>query len=58
MVGKPSAQASDFDTSAPPHSTHTAESKSPNMADKMEGVVMSSGVPQIDVSKYPVPVET
>ncbi|KAF1362969.1 hypothetical protein EJ07DRAFT_174561 [Lizonia empirigonia] len=28
------------------------------MADRMEGVVMSGGVPQIDVSKYPVPVET
>ncbi|KZM19410.1 uncharacterized protein EKO05_0009044 [Ascochyta rabiei] len=28
------------------------------MADRMEGVVMSGGVPHMDVSKYPVPVET
>lgn len=52
MVGKPKLM---LPTLTP---THTAESKSPDMADKMEGVVMSGGVPQIDVSKYPVPVET
>ncbi|OSS44901.1 hypothetical protein B5807_09421 [Epicoccum nigrum] len=28
------------------------------MADRMEGVVPTGGVPHIDVSKYPVPVET